>query len=323
MTTERDALAADAVLSRESFFSSEQFLGAVARSHFAGKPWKVEAVTVEGRAYRVLTVGGRVVQNLWTHPFFYEPLDETPPGARPIPYLASVLLDTVIAPAEGIRRPSQIAPYVDWRSFPDWDAYQSATREGPHPANWKTAAYMRRLTGRRLGDVTFSPHDTAPDVLPTLFAWKDAKRQRTGTTPYFTYPPAGALYDELQKEGLLEVSTLRAGGRLIAGILGYRWHGRYYARLIAHDFALHALSPGTVLWHAVLRHSFESGDEESDLLLGDEPYKWMFATHARIVSTAGVQPAVQRLERRLRDTVGTLRLRVARHLQAAPGVRRD
>ena len=291
---------------RESFFSSEAFLGEVARSHFPEKSWSIETVIVAGRAYRILNVGGHVIDRLWMHPFFYEPLPETPTTARPYPYLARVAVDIVPAPADHLA-PTQVAPFIDWRPFQNWNDYQTDAHNGPYPAMWKTGAYKQRALGRRLGELLFTPHDPTPDVLPALFAWKDAKRRRTGISPLYIHAPARNLYYQLLAAGRLQISTLRADGRLVSGILGYLWDGRYYFRLIAHDVTLNHLSPGTVLLQALLRHSFERGDEEFDLLVGAEPYKWMYATHARVLSEAGSESVRIRLERRLRRAAGTLR----------------
>jgi CelD/BcsL family acetyltransferase involved in cellulose biosynthesis len=200
-----------------------------------------------------------------------------------------------------------VAPFINWRPFQSWDAYQSVAHDGSYPAMWKTGAYQRRALGRQLGEVVFTPQDPAPEVLPTLFTWKDAKRLRTGLPPLFIHAPARTLYYQLLAAGQLEVSTLRAGGRLVSGILGYRWDDRYYVRLIAHDVTLNRLSPGTVLLHAMLRHSFERGDVECDFLAGAEPFKWMYATHARVLCDTGSKSVQSRLERHLRHVAGKLR----------------
>jgi CelD/BcsL family acetyltransferase involved in cellulose biosynthesis len=306
-TRRRLSTAATAAPGCGSFFSCEAFLGAIASSHFPGKPWKAETVIVAGRAFRVLNVNGHVIDKLWTHPFFYEPLPEIAAGARPHPYLALVAVDTIPAPMDNLPIPSRLAPFIDWRPFRKWDEYLVAAHQGPHPAMWKTGAYKSRRLGRNLGEVVFAPHDPAPDVLPALFTWKDAKRLRTGISPVFCHAAVRALYEQLLAAGHLQVSTLRAAGRLLSGILGYLWDGRYYFRLIAHDVTLNAYSPGTVLLHAMLKHSYERGDAEFDFLMGAEPYKWMYATHARVLSAAGSEPVRTRLVRRLRRVIHKLR----------------
>ena len=58
-----------------------------------------------------------------------------------------------------------------------------------------------------------------------------------------------------------------------------------------------ASRPGRLLLVALLQSSFERGDAEFDLLLGDEEYKWHFATDVRLVDSVGSPSVSQRMQR--------------------------
>ncbi|MBI5949489.1 MAG: GNAT family N-acetyltransferase [Chloroflexi bacterium] len=301
------------------FFSSEAFLGAVARCHFPGQPWALETVEVEGLPFRVLTVRGRVIDAQWTHPFSYEPLPPGTPCSRQHRFLAKVVHGVVPAPEETLKWPLYPAPFVDWRGVASFEAYQQSRRSGPYPATWATVARGGRGLARDVGEVEFVLDDAGPDVLPALFNWKSRQYRRSGYPDPFAPAASRKFYEALRDEGVLLVSTVRAGGRVVAGHAGYRWNRRFYARLVAHDPDLGRYSPGTVLLHHLLRESFESGDEQFDFLGGAERYKWSYATHARVLGPLGVQTAAQRLEERVRTTVGTTLLRLRQGRLSALG----
>ncbi len=297
-----------------AFFSSDAFLGAVARSHFPGRTWRIENVEVEGRPFLVLSVGRRVIDELWTHPFFYEALPPGTPFARQHPTLAKVAQGVIRVPAETPAPPMVVAPFIAWRGFSSFDEYRESRRAGPGTAPWTSVARHQRWLARDVGEVEFVPDDARPDALPALFVWKSRQFRRTGRPDPFSVSASLKLYRTLRDEGVLRVSTIRAGGSVVAGHAGYRWAGRFYQRLFTYDPKFARYSPGAVLQHAMLRESFEAGDEHFDFLQGGEQYKWLYATHARVIGPLGVRPRYQRLERRVRDAVGTplLRLRQRR-----------
>jgi CelD/BcsL family acetyltransferase involved in cellulose biosynthesis len=74
------------------------------------------------------------------------------------------------------------------------------------------------------------------------------------------------------------------------------------------------LSPGRLLLDHMLRESHSRGHAEFDFLLGDEPYKYHYATHQRVVGPVGKVP----LQVTLRDAV---RSSVKRALARYPRLR--
>lgn len=294
----------------QSFFSSEPFLGAIANACFPGRPWSIEPVEVEGKCFDVLFVSGRPADQHWVHPYYYVPSENAEPGSRrPVRFLKHVSHGVVAAPATEIERPYQPAPFIDWTPFSTWEEYKAFSHRGPHPAMWKTAAQGARRLARDAGPVTFTSGDPDPAALDAIIRWKSAQYRRTGALDRFLVPSARAVYDELLGRGLLIVSTLRAGGQVVAGYAGYRWDGCLYGRLISYDNEFGRYSPGAILVHRVLRESFEAGDREFDFLAGAEQYKWQYATHARVLGPIGRRSLLGRLEHRGRTKAGAWLLR--------------
>lgn len=304
------------------FFSSEEFLGAIAAACHPGKRWSVEPVEVDGRHFRVLFVEGKTAGQTWLHPFFHEeaPLAEREPVRR-IPFLQSVCHGIVEAPCLSLDRPFQPAPFVDWTRFRDWQDYQSFSHEGPYPAMWKTVARSARVLERDVGTVEYIPHDPDPATLDSLFAWKALQYRRTGALDRFLLPATREVYRQLQRRDLLVVSVLKAGGKVAAGIVAYRWEGRYYARLVVYNTGFARYSPGAILMQRSLRDSFDAGDRQFDLLAGGEQYKWLYATHARILGPVGRRPFRARVEHAARRRLGAWRHRSRQERTAVPGHR--
>ncbi len=49
-------------------------------------------------------------------------------------------------------------------------------------------------------------------------------------------------------------------------------------------------SPGRLLLEDLMKASYERGDVEFDFLIGEEPYKFQFATHNRVIGPVGTPP---------------------------------
>lgn len=302
------------------FFSSDEFFAAVANALYPGRSHAGRYVTVEGRTFRVLQIGGReVVGNVWRFPLRYEPL-QPPPGEplRAVPFLPHVCLEVVPADiARGSPASGPVpSPYVDWTDFESWPQYLE--RVVAHRPGGRAGSLDRdrRYLARDVGPVSFS-FDDEPAALAQAFAWKSAQVRRAGYRDRFSDPGTASLYDQLRRRGLLNVSTLRAGDRIAAVWAGTAWHGQYLARLTAYDQRLSRYSPGAILLHRLLEHRLTSGDREFDFLLGREPYKWNYATHARLVGPIGREPLAARAGRLARQTVGDQLARFPRLLDAA------
>lgn len=311
-----------------NFYSSDEYLDALAAVWFPGRRAEVGIHVVEGRLFRLLRVEGlgpiatdgpRPDSNGFLD--FLEPLASAPPGgpfpaARWIPRAAlgtdPVTSSAPAAPEDG----SVPAPFVDWSRFPAWPAFEA------HVASRRTRLAMdarrkRRRLEERYGPLRFVWDDRRPALLDTALAWKSAQYVRTGVRDAFAVPRHVAMFRELWRRGLLVVATLSAGERLLAVHLGVAWQRRFSSWIPAYDHELTVLSPGRLLLDELLAESHRRGDLEFDFLLGDEPYKYHYATHQRRVGPLGTAPLPTALRRAARASVKRVLARYPALLQRA------
>jgi CelD/BcsL family acetyltransferase involved in cellulose biosynthesis len=150
--------------------------------------------------------------------------------------------------------------------------------------------------------VTLAVEDRDDAAVDTCIAWK--VEQFRGAARLYRDTRHATFLRALRDRGVAEVATLRAGDRLLAVHIGLRHDGRFSSWVPAYDTACGAYAPGRLLLEHLVQWSCERGDAEFDFLVGNEPYKWQYATHARLVQPLGPQPrlpeATRRLRRRLR-----------------------
>jgi CelD/BcsL family acetyltransferase involved in cellulose biosynthesis len=80
-----------------------------------------------------------------------------------------------------------------------------------------------------------------------------------------------------------------------------------------HDPALKKFSLGRQLLHSMLEEGQRQGHRQFDFSTGDEEYKWLYATHARLLGPIGVPPLKQRL---IAQAAGPARKLLARYPNA-------
>lgn len=279
-------------------FSSDEMLDVIRDVYRPG--WRKSFVSCQGQTFRTL-VSPRddPLVGLWQFPLFFEPV-ETAEEVMPVPYLDSVCRETTTA-SSGRRAGLAASPFVDWTSVTGlWDQYAGGRVHAPGTDGFETLMRKERALNRDIGEVEVCFDDHDPAVVETLFAWKSAQYRRTGLVDLFALQRNREFYGELARRGLLEVASLRAGGTLLAAHAGSRIDGRFLYRLPAYDPRFRRFSPGTLLTFRLVRNSFESGDREFDFLLGDEPYKFTYATHVRWIGPLGTEPLKRKAVRTAR-----------------------
>ena len=283
-------------------FSTDEMLDVI-RDGYRPR-WKKAIVECEGKAFRTLvSPAGRPLNGLWQFPLFLEPV-EASTRPTPVPYLDSVCLKTTAA-GETLPAPFSPAPFIDWSAVPGtWDEYLQRREHAAGTDGFATLRRKERALARDHGDVEVCFNDRDPAVFDVLTAWKSAQYRRTGLVDLFASPRNRAFYREMASRGLLELASLRAGGRLVAAHAGSRIGGRFLYRLPAFDLAAGRYSPGALLTYHLVRRSFESGDREFDFLLGGEAYKFTYATHVRWVGPLGNEPLSWRTARTARSLAG-------------------
>jgi len=296
-----------------NFFSSDPFFEVVAKAFYPGRRWQAEYVEAGGSVYRVLVVGKTIVDELWAQPFFYEPVaDGIAPARRQIRYLPRVSYGQVPwheAAAHGAAGEYRPAPFVDWSQFASWEEYERRVLRARPLALSRRTTERRRSLARNLGPLEFRFHDDDPEALALGLRWKSAQLRATGLPDWFADPRTRQLYDEFARMGLLAVSTLRAGSKLVAMLGGTLWDGRFYDRLGSYDATSAVYSPGRLLYFEVLEWCYRNGHREFDFLMGGEEYKFGFATHARLIAPVGTRPRSRAAVDKARAMVGTPLLR--------------
>jgi CelD/BcsL family acetyltransferase involved in cellulose biosynthesis len=112
----------------------------------------------------------------------------------------------------------------------------------------------------------------------------------TGNPNFFLDPKNVQFFEEIMASGLGLLSSLSAGNTLLAVHLGAFWEERLYWWIPAFDTQHRKYAGGRLLLELLMKESYERGHTEFDFLIGDEPYKWQYATHVRIVQELGRIP---------------------------------
>lgn len=299
-----------------NLFSSPSFVEALALVYFPLKRVNIKSFVLGGRTWRIPCVGGE--RNLIDFPFvdFFESEENSDEPTEPIAYLPHVChgVATVEEWNEGhmIDRFNP-APYVDWAPFATWADYSEflGTRNRKHASDSRR---RRRKLTEELGAPAFTLRSTRPEDLDLCLRWKSEKCLAAGVHDPFENPAHRAFFHELLERGMLCVSTLAVGDRVLAVHIGALRNGRFYSWIPGYDAGLGAYAPGRLLFEDLLQASFERGDRQFDFLIGDEPYKWEYSTHTRLIAPLGHIPWHQSV---LREA----RLTAHRILDRAPGIR--
>lgn len=272
-------------------FSTDAFLDTAGACFFPGRARRVELFRLEGRVLKLLVVDGRVIERM---PFYDypQPLDVAPAGeVKPLGYFPrTVVLTEPIEARTGPEGPGLLpSPYVDWTRFPSWADYEAwvKARATSHSGDPKR---QRRRIERELGPLSFVLDDRRPEVFDATVRWKSAQYVSTGLTDMFAAPVNVTLFRELHARGVLTVSALWAGSTLMATHFGAHVDRRLAWWVPAYDPALGKYSPGKLLLEELMKASHAAGDLEFDFLIGEEAYKFQFATHNRVIGAVGQPP---------------------------------
>jgi hypothetical protein len=280
-------------------FSSEGFLSTLAAVNFPGERYALGDYQVAGRVFRLLHL--RDAPPITSFPFldFVEALDAAPARALDgeLSWLPRAELSTHAVTAAPLLAPGlQPAPFITWSQFPDWAAMDSFINSRNKGLPGDSRRQLRRLE-RELGPVQFQFHDTRPHVFAACVKFKGAQYRSSGLPDLMGQPRNVELFAQLLTAGLLRVSSLEAGDTLLAVHFGLEHDRKMYSWVPAYDPAYQRYSPGRLLLEGLLRASFDAGHREFDFLIGEESYKWDYATHNRLIGELGVTPLSLKLQR--------------------------
>jgi hypothetical protein len=287
-----------------NFYASPGYLGAVAATYFGGRDAQLEDVRVGDARLRLLVLdNGRVITDAMFLDY-HEPLGsqvaERP--RRSASDAKSVVQGTIDIEAwePGVQPGLDLAPFVDWSAFSSFANYQAHVL-----ARGRGLVRERERRGRRLaehmGALVFTADDTGDDVLAFARRWKSEQLRASGLRDYFADGKAMALLQNLQRRGLLTMSTLRGGGRIAAAWIGFIHDGVWSGWVFAFNPALRKYSAGHQLLRAMLEESFHRIHREFDFSTGAEEYKMLYATHGRVLGPLGRPPLAQRVLARAKD----------------------
>lgn len=280
-------------------FSTARFLEIAGEVHFPHARRSVELFEVDGRVLRLLVVNGRPVRSMLFYDF-PQPLDVVPAGARvtPLPYFPLTVQRTERIEARTGPEPRgvQPSPYIDWTSLPSFAAWEAHARARTVVKSGDDGRQRRRLE-RDVGPVRFEADDKNVAVFDAVVRWKAAQYRASGFFDGFSVPANVELFRRLHAAGLVLVSSLWAGDTLLAGHLGASHERRLAWWVPAYDAQFGKYSPGRLLLKDLIAWSHARGDVEFDFLIGAEDYKFIFATHNRVIGPVGVMPMRERLVR--------------------------
>jgi hypothetical protein len=280
-----------------NLFSSDVFLRTLGEVFFEGRRHEPALFTVRGRLYRLLVVDGVPITR-WQFVDFFEPVLAVGGPARALGYLPSVARET-LSSEDWLARPPTAgllpSPFIDWARFERWEDFAAlvSSRCGNL---FPDSRRRRNKLVRALGDVELRLDDRRPETLELGMKWKSTQYRASGYDDLFVDARNRRLFVELQARGLVLVSSLSAGGNVVAVHLGARHEGRSYWWIPSYGPEFGKFSPGRLILESLIQASFEQGDKEFDFLIGDEAYKWHYATGTRVIGSAGVPPLALRLE---------------------------
>jgi CelD/BcsL family acetyltransferase involved in cellulose biosynthesis len=150
---------------------------------------------------------------------------------------------------------------------------------------------------RKLGELVVTHAADGAWILPQLTAFFEqhvARRAVTGSASLFEDVASRAFYRRLTElagaTGWLRFTRVDWNGHPIAFHYGSNYRGRYVYGVPSFEVALRDRSPGEVLVRQLLLASIDEGATSFDFGVGDEPYKYRFATHEATLRTWGLYP---------------------------------
>lgn len=284
-----------------NLFSSPEFLGAIADTYFKGQNATIEDVRVGSEVLRLLVVDDqKVVTNIrfldYHVPVTGARLHDIGRKVESAPFVVRGVVDQAEW-ERGLRNDFVPAPYLDWSLFPAFDDYRKFIKQRRRDSVRKLERLRRRME-EKFGGLRFCANDERSDVLEFARRWKSQQLRATGESDFFADPRTIEFFELLRARSLLTSSTLRtADGQLLSVWLGAIhekvWSGWIFTYDRSPDIA--HFSPGHQLVQSMLEESHRLGHRKFDFSIGSNDYKWVYATHVRLLGWLGQPPLTQRM----------------------------
>jgi len=282
-----------------NFYSQTAFCDAIAAAFFPGESVKSRVFELEGKLWQIPTVNGEQLITAFPIPSkvidFFEPLSEEAKPAKeaeatPLKYLSKACQGQVTAEVwfeDELEENYEPAPTVLWENFETWEAFLQFIKQRKSKKFMADSRRRRRKLEEAVGPLEFVLGDDRPEILKTCMAWKSQQYQSTGEFDDFAQPETVRLFEELAQRGLLSVSSLSSAAGPIAIDINLYHNGRLYSWIASYDRDYSTYAPGRLLLLEALEASYRAGHCEFDFLIGNESYKWTYATHARLIAPLG------------------------------------
>jgi len=311
-----------------SVFSSDPFLTALAETYFGDEPAEIGFHALGGKTYRLLCTGRPLAGRRAIRPLmgadnahfvhYWEPTDATATSAIPtrcrVRYLPSVHRETIEAHGSAPDlKGLGVAPFLRFDEFASWEDLRRRVSQRRSTLAADSRRMLRRLE-REIGPVSFTFNEWSHDAVDACIEWKSA--QFPGVRQVFRDSRHREFLCRLHDAGVVQVSSIRAGDYLLAVNVGLDHERRSYYLLPSYDPEHRKHAPGRLLMEYLIEETFSRGYAEFDLLMGAEEYKWVWATHARLLGPVGLLPVsawlpTVRGRLRLRTRLRSIRRRVA------------
>lgn len=275
-----------------NLFSNEPFLHVLNETYFPNEKLVFQDFHINDQVWRMPVRPNGEIITQWPFLDFYEPIESDPSSLpkRKI-YINRASLGKVSADewfANKYEYAYKAAPTIDWSMFPSWQDYEQfiARHNSQHfPGTEK----LKRKIVRNLGAFAYLRHDPRPETLKACFDWKSL--QFPAIKASLDDPKTLEFFNNLIAKRLVLVSSLSAGGVLLAvNVCAYE-NKRFYSWISAYNPAHSKYGTGRILLDYLMRDSYINGDTEYDFFLGNETYKWTYATHTRLIGEiAGLNP---------------------------------
>jgi len=165
----------------------------------------------------------------------------------------------------------------------DIEAFLEASRAA-NPKRHKNHRRLARKLEAEVGTLEFQAGDMNADVFDQLLDWKHDHFARSGKHDVLKADWVGKMMARLFTSGLGDARglliSLKAGGRLVAGLYGLRVNDAYNPWIASYDPAFSAWSPGQIILHDLVRAMPELGLTRCDLGNGHDHYKKYYANVA-------------------------------------------
>ncbi len=300
-----------------NFYSNDIFCQAIQATYFPDGRVAPALFELDGKIWKIPTLNSQQPITKFPIPSsiidFYEPY----PQALIDPHHQIQTIDYIPQVSHGLvsidewfeRELEQTylpAPTIIWDRFKSWEEFVKHVRKKRSNLFAEYRRCLRKL-GEEVGSITFIFDDPRTEMLETCIAWKSAQLMKNNTVDFLTHQEHVQYFRELHKLGLLMVSTLSAGDRPISIAPNILEQGRFHGLICAYDLEYSTYAPGRLELILLLEESFKQKHQEFDFMVGNESYKWWFATHTRLVSELGNPPISTQIGRSIESSVQPLK----------------